>query len=134
MFLNVFGKFLFKYSQYLTVEPKNKLPFNHKKMQEASLRKKCMIFTESGFEEITRYANFVCSGFMILDSRFSCYDIVPNRWGTSFFRCQTHLTPSSSIPKQTHGSLFHTIISTFQMKECACADCVGRLCTSFEIC
>lgn len=47
-------------------------------MQKASLRKKCMLFMESGFEEITRYENFVCCGFMILDTRFSCYDIVRN--------------------------------------------------------
>ncbi len=83
-----------------------------------------MLFTESGFEEITRYANFVSCGVMILDTRFSRYHIVPNRWGTSLLWCHP----------QTHGSLFRTIISTFYMDECACADRVGRLCTSFEIC
>jgi hypothetical protein len=130
----MFLKFFYLIFTILNARTQN-LPFNYKvykKMQEASLRKKCMLFKESCYEEITRYGNFVCCGFMILDTRFSCYDLVPNRWGTSLLRFQTHLTPSTSTPN-TWEPIPHNI-STFQTKECACADCVDRLCTTFEIC
>jgi hypothetical protein len=74
-----------------------------------------MHFKESCYEEITRYGNFVCCGFMILDTRFSCYDLVPNRWGNIV----------ASVPNppytlyfhpQTHGSLFRTISALSKWK------------------